>query len=141
MSSRYTSCKIIPHPDRDSEWWTCNRFPKWQTCDICDDMSLIHYVCSGCQKQCCESCFKDFYIYFEEKTEKIISPFRFCSKQCIIDNSSQEELSKIVEIFKKDQGDQKYKIDVKTYHKSEVSVMVKYQFVRLTQSTKFYYKK
>ncbi len=135
MSSRYTPCKLIFYLNSSFEDIFCGQ------CYHKISHYLCLYVCSGCQKECCGNCFKDFYIYFEEKTEKIISPFRFCSKQCIIDNSSQEELSKIVEIFKKDQGDQKYKIDVKTYHKSEVYVMVKYQFVRLTQSTNFYYKK
>ena len=128
MSSRYTPCEIIPYSGNVSYRWICS---------ICC-LSICRYecVCSGCQKKCCEDCFKDFYIYFRKKTEKIISQFRFCSKKCIIDNLSHEELS-IVEIFKKDQGDQKYKIEIKIYEKSK---KCEYQFVRLTKSTKVYYK-
>ncbi len=135
MSSRYTPCKFIPYPT--------GKFIPYPTdflgcrCSKCFG-NTRRYTCSGCQKECCADCFKDFWIYFEGENNDGKIFFRFCSKKCIIDNSSHEELSEIVEIFKKNQDDQKYKIEIKSYPE-DVSVY-EYQFVRLTKSTKFYCK-
>ena len=117
---------------------------KYIPCEKCDFkihyQQLFHGLCFSCKKVYCGNCFKDFYVYFEEGKQICFGCFPqqiCCSKKCIIDNLNHEDLSKITEILKRDECDQKYKIK-KKYNQKDL--LYEYQFVRVRKPPKIYYK-
>ncbi len=117
---------------------------KYIPCKKCDFkihyQELFNQLCFSCKKVYCGNCFKYFCVYFEEEEGKQICFFEqqiCCSKKCIIDNLNHEDLSKIMEILKREKNDQKYKIE-KKYNQKDL--LYEYQFVRVIKPPKIYYK-